>query len=90
LEYNASKKQSVKSLEKQTDISRRHILRLLKTDQNPSLYTICHIAKALKVEPYELLHFNLNQKVERSDMRPIVFRATKCPSLKSVKTNQKS
>lgn len=42
---------------------------------NPTFYTLCEIAEALKIHPMELLNFDMDERVKRINEYPYIIRS---------------
>lgn len=55
-EIRTERKLTVRDLEQLTGVSKSTISRIEQQDMNPSVMTICQIAVALNISPYELFY----------------------------------
>lgn len=55
-EIRTERKLTIRGLEQLTGVSKSTISRIEQQDMNPSVLTICQIADALNISPYELFY----------------------------------
>lgn len=61
-EYRTERKMSLRQLEELSGISKATINRIENQQYNPTVLTICILAEALDVSPYDLFYMDNGQK----------------------------